>query len=101
MGSADESREERVAANEATFRRANEALYGRFRELEVDGKAPFLCECADERCTQTIRLTLEEFEEVRDRQGVFFVIPGHAILEAERVIEDADRYELVQKPTQI
>jgi hypothetical protein len=99
MASASESQEARVAENEATFRRANEALYGRFRELGTDDLAPFLCECGDDRCTQTIRLTLEEYDEVRGQPGRFVVVPGHEILEFERVVEARDRYEVVEKPS--
>lgn len=98
MTSASESQGERVAENSATFRRANEALYRRFRELGTADLAPFLCECGD-RCTQTIRLTLEEYEEVRGQPGRFVVVPGHGILEVERVVEAGERYEVVEKST--
>jgi hypothetical protein len=98
MASASESQEARVAETEATFRRANEALHGRFQELGTDDLAPFLCECGDDRCTQTIRLTLEEYEEVRGQPGRFVVVPGHEILEVERVVEVGERYEVVEKP---
>lgn len=99
MTSASESQGERAAEIEAAFRRANEALYRRFRELGTADLAPFLCECGDDRCTQTIRLTLEEYEEVRGRPGRFVVVPGHVILEVERVVEAGERYEVVEKPS--
>jgi hypothetical protein len=101
MASASESQGERVAENEATFRRANEALYRRFREVGTDELAPFLCECGDHRCTQTIRLKLEEYEEVREQPGRFVVIPGHEILEVEQVVEAGERYEVVEKPSRL
>jgi hypothetical protein len=99
MASASESERDRVAENEATFRRANEALFRSFQELGPDELAPFLCECGDDRCTQTIRLKLEEYEEVRGQPGRFVVVPGHEILEVERVVEAGERYEVVEKPS--
>jgi hypothetical protein len=99
MASASESQEERVAENEATFRRANEALYRRFQELGTADFVPFICECGDDRCTQTVRLKLEEYEEVRGQPGRFVVVPGHEILEVERVVEAGERYEVVEKPS--
>ena len=99
MASASESQEKRAAENEATFRRANEALYRRFRELGTVDLAPFLCECGNAHCTQTIRLELEEYEDVREQPGRFIVVPGHEILEVERVVETGERYEVVEKPS--
>jgi hypothetical protein len=99
MSSVSESRDERIAENEATFRRANEALYLRFQELGTADLAPFLCECGNDRCTQTIRLNLEEYEEVREQSGRFVVVPGHEILEVERVVEAGERYDVVEKPS--
>jgi hypothetical protein len=99
MASASESEGDRVAENQATFRRANEALFFSFRELGPDDLAPFLCECGDDRCTQTIRLKLEEYEEVREQSGRFVVVPGHEILEVERIVEAGERYEVVEKPS--
>jgi hypothetical protein len=99
MASASGSEGDRVAENEATFRRANEALLLSFQELGPDELAPFICECGDDRCTQTIRLKLEEYEEVREQAGRFVVVPGHEILEVERVVEASERYEVVEKPS--
>ncbi len=99
MTSASESQGERVAENSATFRLANEALYRRFRELGTADLAPFLCECGNHRCTQTIRLKLEEYGEVREQPGRFVVVPGHGILEVERVVEAGERYEVVETST--
>jgi hypothetical protein len=99
MTSASESQEDRVAENEATFRRANESLYRRFQELETVDLAPFLCECGDDRCTRTIRLNLQEYEEVRSQPGRFVIVPGHEILDVERVVEAGERYDVIEKPS--
>jgi hypothetical protein len=93
----DEARRARVAENESVFRRANEELERRFRELDAEGLTPFLCECGDGRCTKTVRLSLDEYEEVRRRPDHFAIVPGHQILEAERVTEENERYDVVEK----
>jgi hypothetical protein len=86
-----------VAENESIFRRANEHLEKRFRELEAEGLTPFLCECGDGGCTRTIRLTLEEYEAVRASPAHFAIVPGHQILVAERVVAENGRYDVVEK----
>ena len=93
----DAARAARVAENESIFRRANEKLEKRFRELEAEGLTPFLCECGDVACTHAIRLTLNEYETVRTHGAHFAILPGHQILEAERVVEENGRYDVVEK----
>lgn len=71
----------RIAKNEALFRAANEAI-----ELEAEAMGvgadpvPFVCECPDPSCTETVELTLVEYEEVRTGPARFFVLPGHQAL---------------------
>ena len=93
----DAARAARVAENESIFRRANEKLEERFRELEAEGLTPFLCECGDATCTQVIRLTLAEYEGVRSHAAHFAIVSGHQILVAERVVERNERYDVVEK----
>lgn len=93
----DAARAARVAENESIFRRANEKLEERFRELEAEGLTPFLCECGDVACTQVIRLTLDEYEGVRGHPAHFAIVSGHQILVAERVVEQNERYDVVEK----
>lgn len=93
----DAARAARVAENESIFRRANEQLEERFREFNVEGPTPFLCECGNIACTQVIRLNLDEYEAVRKEGARFAIVPGHQILEAERVVEENERYDVVEK----
>jgi hypothetical protein len=94
-------RQSRVAENQVTFRRANEEI----EEVAADlGDSltvrliPFLCECADPRCTQVIRLTRSEYEAVRASPRRFAVSPGHEVtLEDEQVIARCDRFSTVEK----
>jgi hypothetical protein len=93
----ESARAARVAENESIFRRANEKLEKRFRELDAEGLTPFLCECGDAACTHAIRLTLDQYETVRAHPARFAIVPGHQILEAERVVEENGRYDVVEK----
>jgi hypothetical protein len=87
----------RRARNEATFRDANERLGDRARAWGMEGVVPFLCECDDPRCTEIVRLTLQEYEQVRAGPARFLVRPEHAGHPAEQLVENADRYAVVEK----
>ena len=56
---------ERVASNEARFAEANDAIAlvaGRLPPREL---VPFLCECADARCTEIAEAPLSEYAALR------------------------------------
>ena len=87
----------RRAANEATFRAANEQIEQSAENLNLVAlPVPFICECEDERCTQIVRLTLAEYEEVRRDAIRFFVSPGHQS-EPDRVLAEAEAYTTIEK----
>jgi hypothetical protein len=88
---------QRSARNQAIFRRANEALRERYGELGVGDVVPFLCECADVRCTRTLRMTLAEFDEIRLDARLFAVVSGHARADIEAVVVRSSGYDVVVK----
>ena len=92
---------ERVARNEASFRRSNEQLEAFSDELgfEPDELRPFLCECAEPTCTTVVQLTGVEYEHVRRSSVRFAYAPGHegAAQGWGRVVEEFDRYTVVEK----
>ena len=93
---------ERVARNDATFREANEAIRGRAAHLEAElERVPFICECADLRCTEIVRLTLVEYEAVRADGRHFLMAHGHADGGAERehtrVVEELPSHVVAEK----
>jgi hypothetical protein len=94
MGIADD----RAAANEALFRSVNEQvrhLAGRhYGPLEPTG---FVCECADETCTERIHVTLEIYEVVRTNPRYFVVAVGHEDREIERVVDSGAGFAIVEK----
>ena len=89
--------------NEALFRELNE----RVREIEetlTDGGVvepstygEYFCECGLDGCTEKIRLTNEEYERVRTHPLHFAIVPGHEVVEIERVVERTDRFAMVEK----
>jgi hypothetical protein len=85
---------QRVAMNEATFRKVNEGM-----EVGQDssGLLTFVCECGRLRCNRLIQLTRAEYEAIRKNPRRFAIIDGHEIPEAEAIIERHDRYLVVEK----
>ena len=91
----------RVAENDARFRQANEELsaVGQALGMPEGDLLPFLCECADMRCTQVIQLTTDEYEAVRRSPVLFINARGHERngLGWARVVDEFDRYTVVEK----
>jgi predicted ThiF/HesA family dinucleotide-utilizing enzyme len=85
---------QRVALNEATFRKVNEGM-----EVGQDpgGLLTFICECGRLGCNRLIELTRAEYETVRANPRRFAVLSGHEIEEVEKVVERHDRYLVVEK----
>jgi hypothetical protein len=76
------------------FRDVNE----RIESLHSVGpRVEFICECADETCTEAVALSIDEYENVRRRPVRFVVLPGHDDERIERVVEQNDRYAVVEK----
>jgi hypothetical protein len=93
-----DDRGRRIGQNEVLFREVNERL----RELGegfsmVAEQAEFVCECGSSSCTDQIRMSLGEYEEIRKDPKRFFLRPGHEIPEYERVVEERDAYYVVEK----
>jgi hypothetical protein len=88
---------ERIARNDATFRKANESIAGAARQLVPDDRVPFICECADPDCREIVQLTLAEYEGVRSHPVRFVTASGHEEGEHATVVETGDGYVVVQK----
>jgi hypothetical protein len=56
---------------------------------------PYLCECEDTSCHETIRLAQAEYEEVRSDPTWFVIVSGHPT-EGEAV-DDGNGYVIVRK----
>jgi hypothetical protein len=85
---------QRVAMNEATFRKVNEGMEAGQDSSDL---LTFVCECGRLGCNRLIQLTRAEYEAVRSNPRRFAILDGHEILEVERVVERNDRYVVVEK----
>lgn len=89
---------ERAARNEALFRRVNERVEEVNKAFEsILEEADFFCECADVECIEKIRMSLPEYEAVREVSTRFMVKPGHVLPDDERVVEERVGYLVVEK----
>lgn len=90
----------RGARTQSLFRDVNE----RVREInaafgEVLPLSEWICECADDTCTQRMGLTQAEYELVRANPTRFAVLPSdeHFYSDIERLVEQNERYWVVEK----
>lgn len=90
--------EERAARNEALFRAVNEQAEGLGRDWQQPTETPrFVCECADDACTEQIVVPAEVYIQVRSNSRQFLIRPGHEHAEIERVVAATDEYAVVEK----
>jgi hypothetical protein len=86
----------RAAKNQTLFREVNE----RIRNLDYSvSRAEFVCECARPDCSETIEMSLQEYEEIRCIPHHFLVIAGqdHFFPDVERIFETHRGYWVVEK----
>ena len=91
------TREERLATNEVFFRSVNERIEQQAVRSGGLDAYEFICECDSATCFDRVSLSLREYELVRGEGARFFVVPGHANVELELVVERATGYEVVEK----
>lgn len=91
---AGERFQRRAAAAEINGRRVNEAIEPRDG---AGGTAVFVCECGNLGCSETVEISVAEYEEVRTDFDRFFVVPGHEIDEVDEVVERRPDYLIVVK----
>jgi len=91
-----DTREERLAKNEAFFRRSNELLV---QDAARAGSSltDIICECSSLGCLKRLDVTLEEYEHVRSDSNWFLVAKGHEDPSIEEVVEQHPEYVVVEK----
>jgi hypothetical protein len=91
--------QERAGRSQSLFREVNERI-----EALPNRPPPtfteYLCECCIEGCTDNVRLTASEYEELRAHPTWFAVVAGHVDPQVERVVNATDRYQVVEKMEQ-
>src|SRR3954453_5821745 len=94
------AREARAARNQSLFREINERIEdltpGFGSALPVD---EWICECANDACTERVQMSAAEYEAVRSSGDRFFVAPSddHVWPDVEEVTARNDRYWIVEK----
>jgi hypothetical protein len=93
----------RQARNEALHREVNERLAQMDKRADAswatdDETFEFLCECGHgDDCDARVRMTLPEYEHVREQDDRFAVAPGHENVRIERVVSRTSAYVVVDK----
>jgi uncharacterized protein (UPF0548 family) len=99
-----QSREQRLARNEANFRSLNESL-GASVHQRLSGSGSnvpgFVCECGNGDCEDIIQVELSSYEEVRRDPCLFLVHPGHEVADVEDVVQRTDGYLVVRKHDEV
>jgi len=93
------ARDERVSRNEAMFRAVNREIEqaskqsgdGRQDRIEV------ICECGQDGCSETLDLTVAEYDEAHGERDRFVLAPGHEDEQMESVVMRTERYLVVDK----
>lgn len=86
---------QRLARNQALFREVNERL--KETQTATVSLQECVCECSDAACTKSLAVATGEYEAVRKNARHFLVARGHELPEVERVVEDNERYLVVEK----
>lgn len=101
METGDEARDRKLALNQSTFRSANERIVraAQSHHFEASQRVPFICECADPGCHETVMLSLVDYEAVRAHADRFFLVAGHedAAETRERILEAERGHAVVEK----
>ena len=95
-----EDEQTRGRQNQGEFRYANtrllQALDG--SDKSPDGQLiPFLCECADGKCWDSIRITGDRYESIHLDDCDYVILPGHLRIPGEDIVEENGFYEVVKK----
>src|SRR5438105_223220 len=97
MGTDLNATEERIARIESLFRDVNERIAESAERFDAE-HAEFVCECADQECTERVAATLDEYERTRANGTHFILRPGHEDTRVERVIDrQGSRLAIVEK----
>jgi hypothetical protein len=92
-----DSRERRIIRNEALFRQVNERIEDVSEDVPGSEFIGFLCECGEATCVEQVELTREEYEQIRSVPDHFAIKPGHEHPDFERVLNEGERYAVIDK----
>lgn len=93
----------RALENEQFLESINERLKASLLEVrEEAGEDPdahfrFFCECSDLTCRERMHVRPSRLTAIHEDPDQFLLIPGHEILEVERVVDQEEDYLIVRK----
>src|SRR4051812_38708730 len=86
-----------IGRHQSLFREVNERIHELAEDFDLRDEVPILCECATTDCNERIVLTQAEYDNLRLIPTHFAVLPGHNVTEVERVVEQNERFIVVEK----
>jgi hypothetical protein len=94
-----DAQQERVSRNEAMYRAVNREIEEASARLGggPEEQVEVICECGRESCSDTIDMTVAEYDEAHRERDRFVVVPGHEDEQIERVVMRTERYLVVEK----
>src|SRR5262245_8047432 len=96
-------RARRMRENEELMEQLNRRIERTIDEIrdeeDEDPDAPiaFLCECSRLDCRERIEMTPSRFDRIHRDADLFILIPGHELLEVERVVDQEGDALIVRK----
>ena len=97
----DAGRAQHDAEIESRFRDSNERLRAAayYHGFEVSDRLPFVCECPDPACFESVMLRIEDYDRVRAHPRQFVLVAGHEDAETtgERIVEAESGYSVIEK----
>lgn len=90
-------RERRVAENEVRKRDLNEQIPESYKAHPDDATMDVVCECGREDCDTFLRVTKEEYEDVRADPTKFILVKDHFDPALDDLLSETDRFAVVAK----
>jgi hypothetical protein len=94
-------REERLARNEAMYRKVNERVKALAERASGNEVAIYFCECAKPNCRARVSLREADYERVRSDSRHFVIVPGHELPDLETVIEQNETWAIIEKAPEV
>jgi hypothetical protein len=97
MSVRDGEKAREVGQQQLLFRDVNERIKEIAESFDRGAEIEILCECGLSGCTERFKLPVVEYERLRLFPTRFAISPGHEIPSGERIVEENERYIVVEK----
>ena len=86
-----------LSQQEGVLRHVNEAIERGFWPGEGDAVVRIRCECGHADCNQSIRMRVDEYEQLRRQPRRFVLCEDHDTPAIERIVDRGEAYVIVEK----